>query len=64
VLDALKGVVFKDDEQVAITLEINVWDKDPPHEGRTLVFSRTCQMEQSFQTNPHYVNLIMYIMLI
>jgi Holliday junction resolvase RusA-like endonuclease len=38
VLDALKGVVYKDDKQVAKTVELKVWDKDPPHKGKTLIF--------------------------
>jgi Holliday junction resolvase RusA-like endonuclease len=37
VLDALTGVVYKDDKQVAKTLQLKVWDNKAPHNGRTLI---------------------------
>jgi Holliday junction resolvase RusA-like endonuclease len=38
VLDALTGIVYKDDKQVAKMVELKMWDNLAAHNGRTVIY--------------------------
>jgi Holliday junction resolvase RusA-like endonuclease len=46
VLDVLTGIVYKDDKQVAKTVELKMWDHLAPHNGRTLIFFKALDEEK------------------